>query len=44
MKLLAIDSATEACSTALWLHGEVISRIGVWSRTRFVYRRTYCHR
>ena len=26
MKLLAIDSATEACSAALWLDGEIISR------------------
>jgi len=32
MKLLALDTATEACSAALWLDGEIISRFALTPR------------
>jgi tRNA threonylcarbamoyladenosine biosynthesis protein TsaB len=32
MKLLALDTATEACSAALWLDGEIISRYALAPR------------
>lgn len=33
MRLLAIDTATEACSAALWLEGELIERFEIAGRT-----------
>lgn len=32
MKLLALETATEACSVALWLDGEVVERFGIAPR------------
>ena len=34
MKLLAIDTATEALSAALWLDGEIIERYSVVTRAQ----------